>query len=182
MEHDGDTVRDFFQFVEVLADDQHRRAAGGKIDQGLADDRRGAGIDTPGRLADDKNMRLAQDLTADNELCRLPPESVTASGSRLALRTSKDFGRAIDVSERRRLVDETFFDHAARGVAGQQSVLGQLHAWRGTVTEPLLRHKRGAHAAAFGDIEPAGSLTVDDDGSFAPGASRSPDSAENNSS
>src|SRR2546421_9931280 len=43
--HDRDAVGDLFDFVEVLADDQHRGAAAGEIDQRLADGRRRAGID-----------------------------------------------------------------------------------------------------------------------------------------
>src|SRR4030095_3354148 len=37
VEHHGDAVGDFGEFVEVLARDQHRCAAGGEIEQRLTD-------------------------------------------------------------------------------------------------------------------------------------------------
>src|SRR5215467_10543721 len=50
MEQHGNAVCDLDQFIEVLADDEDGSAAGSKIDQGLADGRRRAGVDAPGRL------------------------------------------------------------------------------------------------------------------------------------
>ena len=67
------------------------------------------------------------------------------------------------VDERRRPVDEAVLDHAARGVAGQQRILRQLHARRGAVAEPLLGHEGRAEPAPFGDREMPDGLAVDDD-------------------
>ena len=83
--------------------------------------------------------------------CRLPPERLTASGSRLALRTSKALVVRSTVGERRRPVDEAVLHHAARRVAGEQRVLRQLHARRGAVAEPLLRHEGRAQPPPLGD-------------------------------
>src|SRR5579872_4284439 len=71
MEHHGDAVGDLLQFVQVLADDQNRAAAPGEIDQRLADDRSGAGIDAPGRLTDHQNAGIAQDFAADHEFLQI---------------------------------------------------------------------------------------------------------------
>src|SRR5205085_991652 len=62
--NDGDAVGDLEDLVEILADHQDCRSAAGKIDQRLADSRRGTGIDAPGRLVDDQNRRRAVKLAA----------------------------------------------------------------------------------------------------------------------
>ena len=67
--------------------DQDRRTVGGEIDQGLTDQRGGAGVDAPGRLIDQQQQRLAVEFSPTTNL-RLPPESERASGSGLPLRTS----------------------------------------------------------------------------------------------
>jgi hypothetical protein len=61
-----DAVRDLEGFIEILRDHEHRRAARGDVDQGLADQRGGARIDAPGRLVDDEQLRLAFDLAPDD--------------------------------------------------------------------------------------------------------------------
>src|ERR1700683_869688 len=116
VEHDGDTVRDFVQFVEILADDQHRGAARGKIDQGLADDRRRAGINAPGRLANDENTRLAQNLAPDDEL--LQGAAGKADGFRIALCLTdvERLGRASDGGERGLLVGGALLRPGVPGV------------------------------------------------------------------
>ena len=114
--------------------------------------------------------------------CRLPPDRLTASGSRLALRTSKALGGPVDGRQRRRPVDEAALHHAAGGVAGEQRVFRQFHARRGAVAEPLLRHESGAQPAALGDRQLAGGVAVDDDVARDAATARSPDSAANNSS
>src|SRR5579862_174559 len=163
VEHNSDAVRDFFKFVEILADDQHRRAAPGKIDQGLADDRSRAGIDAPGRLADDKNPRLAKYLATNDEFLQVAAREADRLRIAFGLAHIERIGRAIDVSKRRLLVDETPLHHAAGGVAGQQGVFRQLHTGRGAMAKPLLRHVGGAHAAAFGHAENTGRVSVDHD-------------------
>src|SRR5580704_3709052 len=166
VEHDGDTVRDFVQFVEILADDQHRGAAGGKIDQGLTDDRCRAGVNAPGRLADDENTWLAQNLAADDELLQVAAGKADGFRIALCLTDVERLGRAIDVSECRLPVNETLLHHTARGVAGEQRILRQFHPWCGAVAKPLLRYESDAHAAALCYAERAGSIAVDDDGAF----------------
>ena len=88
VEHHRDAIGNLGQFVEILADDQHRGAAAGEIDQRLANDRRRTGIDAPGRLTDDRTPGSRRISRPTMNFCRLPPERLTASGSRLALRTS----------------------------------------------------------------------------------------------
>src|SRR5436305_1520771 len=69
--NDGDAVGDLEDLVEILADHQDCRSAAGKIDQRLADSRRGTGIDAPGRLVDDQNRRRAVKLAADDEFLQI---------------------------------------------------------------------------------------------------------------
>src|SRR5271166_6357634 len=61
---DRERVAERQEFVEVLRDDQHRRAARGEIDDRLMDGGRGARIDAPCRLADDERLGTLQDLAA----------------------------------------------------------------------------------------------------------------------
>ena len=71
VKHHRDAVGDLGKFVEVLADHQHGGAAAGKIEQRLADDGGGAGIDAPGRLADHQHAGFAQDFAADDEFLQI---------------------------------------------------------------------------------------------------------------
>ena len=80
---DGDAVGDLEDLVEVLADHQDRRAGARQVDQRLADRGRGAGIDAPGRLADDEDAGLAVDLAADDEFLQV------AAGERARLRVGR---------------------------------------------------------------------------------------------
>ena len=59
------------QLVEVLRDDHDRRAARGEIDDRLMDGGRRAGVDPPGRLADDERLGILQDLAAHDELLQV---------------------------------------------------------------------------------------------------------------
>ena len=97
VKHHRDAVGDFGELVEILADDQHGGAAAGEIDQRLADDRGRAGIDAPGRLADDEDARLAQDFAADHEFLQIAAGE--AGGFRIALGLAhvEGLGGAIDV-------------------------------------------------------------------------------------
>src|ERR1700689_3051818 len=52
VEHHGDPVRYFGEFIEVLARHQHGGAGSGEVEQRLPDHSGGARIDAPGRLAD----------------------------------------------------------------------------------------------------------------------------------
>ncbi len=45
------------QLIEVLADQQHRRAVGRQRNQLLVDQSSGSGIDAPGRLRGDEHSR-----------------------------------------------------------------------------------------------------------------------------
>src|SRR5580698_10466387 len=95
--------------------------------------------------------------------CKLPPDRLTASGSRLALRTSKPAvarstaARVADLSIKPRLtmplaawpVSKAFSDNFIRGAV------------------PFLRYEGRAHAATFVYAEHAGRQAVDHDSSFA---------------
>ena len=59
------------QLVEVLRDDHDRRAARGEIDDRLMDGGRRAGVDPPGRLADDQRLGALQDLAAHDEFLQV---------------------------------------------------------------------------------------------------------------
>ena len=83
VEHHRDAVGDFGELVEVLARHQHGGAGGGEIEQRLADHGGRAGVDTPGRLADDEHGRIAQDLAADDEFLQVSARE--ARGFRVAL-------------------------------------------------------------------------------------------------
>src|SRR5438046_2588142 len=71
VEHHGNPIGDFGEFVEVLACYQHGAAAGGEIEQGLPNDGGGAGVDAPGRLADHKHGRVTENFAADDELLQV---------------------------------------------------------------------------------------------------------------
>ena len=94
------------EFVEVLADHQHRGAALGEIDQRLADGRRRAGIDAPGRLADHQNRRLAQNFAADDEFLQIAAGQADGFGIALGFAHVEGLGGAVDGRERRQPVDE----------------------------------------------------------------------------
>src|SRR5262245_49858573 len=68
---DGDAVSDLEDLIEVLTDHQYRRAGSGKIDKRLANRRRSTGIDSPGRLVDDKHRGLAVELAANYEFLEI---------------------------------------------------------------------------------------------------------------
>src|SRR6516162_7722495 len=58
VEHHGDPVGDFDEFVEVLACQKDGGAGCGEIEERLADHGGGAGIHAPGRLAYDEHGRV----------------------------------------------------------------------------------------------------------------------------
>ena len=163
VEHHGDAVGDFGEFVEVLARHQHGGAAGGEIEQGLPDHGGGARIDAPGRLAHDQHGRVAQDFAADDEFLQIAAGE--AGGFRIALGLAhvEGFGGAVDGLQGRGGIDEAVLDHAAGGMTGQQRVLGKLHARRGAVAEPLLGNEGRAKLAPLGDRKVPGGLPVDHD-------------------
>ena len=79
----------------------------GEIDQRLANDRGGAGIDAPGRLADDENAGLAQDFAADDEFLQIAAGE--ADRLRIALglaHVEASWCVRSTVRQRRQLVDE----------------------------------------------------------------------------
>src|SRR5262245_47479010 len=69
--HHRNAVGDLDELVEILADDQHRRATRSEIDQRLADGGGGTAVDAPGRLAHHQHARLAQDFAADHEFLQV---------------------------------------------------------------------------------------------------------------
>src|SRR5260221_2171368 len=62
MEHHGNPVGDFGEFIEVLACHQHGGASRGEIEQGLPDDCGSTGVDAPSRLADHPDGTGAPDF------------------------------------------------------------------------------------------------------------------------
>ena len=78
--------------------------AGGKIDQRLANGRRGTGVHAPGRLVDNEHAGLAQDFAADHEFLQIAAGE--AHGFRIALGLAhvESLGGAVDISEYRRLL------------------------------------------------------------------------------
>src|SRR5471032_3370026 len=68
---DGNAVAEREDLVEILRDDQYRRARFGEIDQRLIDRRAGPGVDAPGRLADDEHAGRLEDFPADDEFLQI---------------------------------------------------------------------------------------------------------------
>ena len=64
-------VGDLEELVEILADDQHGASLPGEVDERLADQARRAGIDSPGRLVHDQELRRLDDLAPDDELLQV---------------------------------------------------------------------------------------------------------------
>ena len=90
VEHHRDAVGDLGKFVEILADDQHRACRGAARSISAWRMVAAAPASTPqvGWLTTSTpgSRRISRPTM---NFCKLPPERLTASGSRLALRTSK---------------------------------------------------------------------------------------------
>ena len=147
VEHHRDAVGDFGEFVEVLARHQHGGAAAARSSSAWRITA-AAPASTPqvGWLTT-RTAGFAQDFAADDEFLQIAAGQ--AGGFRIALglaHVEASVARSTCV-KRRGGVDEAMLHHAAGGVAGQQRVLRQLHARRGAVAEPLLRHERRAKLA-----------------------------------
>ena len=175
VEHHRDAVGDLGQFVEILADDQHRGAAGGEIDQRLADRRRRTGVHAPGRLADNQHAGLAQDFAADDEFLQIAAGEAHGFGIALGLAHVESLGGAVDVGSVAGLLMKPRLTMPLAAWPVSSAFSDKLHARRGAVAEPFLGHEGRAKAAPLGDRD-AGRLAVDDNGA-ALGASRSPDNA-----
>ena len=78
----------------------------GEIDQRLPDGRRRAGIDAPGRLADDQHAGLAQDFAADDEFLQVAAGQADRLGIALGLAHVEGLGRVVDRGQRRACADE----------------------------------------------------------------------------
>ena len=96
VKHHRDAVGDLGEFIEVLAGHQHRGAGGGEIEQGLANDRGGAGVDAPGRLADHQHHGVAEDFAADDEFLQVAAGQARGFGVALGLAHVERRGRAVD--------------------------------------------------------------------------------------
>jgi hypothetical protein len=87
---DDQPVGDLEQLVELLADDEQRTAGVAQREQRLADLRRRADVDAPGRLRDDQALRLRVDLAPDDELLQVaaltPKRSISRCASARAAR------------------------------------------------------------------------------------------------
>ena len=78
--------------------------------------------------------------------CRLPPDRLDGFRIALGLAHVEGLGGAIDGASVAGLLMKPSLDHAARGVAGEQRVLGQFHARRGAMAEPFLGDEGRAQA------------------------------------
>src|SRR5919112_608851 len=160
---DGHPVRHLEQLVEVLTDDDDGAARPGEVDQSLADQSRRSCIDTPGRLVNDDELGLADDLPADDEFLQVAAGEL--AGLRIAL--GRAHVEALDDGAGEPLggidQDEARTAHFRRRV-GDQGVLAQAMARRCRVAKALLRHEGGAQAAPRIDADRARRLPGDDDG------------------
>ena len=138
-----------------------------EIDQRLADRRGRAGIDAPGRLADDQHAaaragsRGRRRISAD---CRR--RGCAASGSRLALRTSKALVTRSTYASVAPRVDEAVLHHARSAAWPVSSdVLATASC---AAPSPWPRRSSGTKAAPSRRrsviAEPTGGAAVDDDG------------------
>src|SRR5882672_1660482 len=66
-----DAIADLEQFVELLRNNQHRRAAVAQVDQRLADERGRADVHPPRGLRHDQQLGLLQDLAPHDELLQI---------------------------------------------------------------------------------------------------------------
>src|ERR1700761_2361458 len=87
MKHYGNPVRNFGEFIQILACHQHRSPSFGKVEQSLPDHRRSSGIDAPRRLTDYKQNWTAQNFPAHNEFLQISARQ--AGGFRVALCLTK---------------------------------------------------------------------------------------------
>ena len=114
---------------------------------------RRAGIDAPGRLVDDEQPRLADDLAADDEFLQVAAGELARR--RIALGHAHVEGLDDVAREPPGRVER---DEARRasppgGRVGEQGVLAQAMGRRGRVAEALLRHEGGAEPPAGIDAE-----------------------------
>src|SRR6266852_1696380 len=81
---DGDAVAEREDLVEILRDDENRRARLGEVNERLIDRRAGARVDPPGRLADDEHAGRLEDLAADDEFLQVAAREAARLGLRPA--------------------------------------------------------------------------------------------------
>src|SRR6266436_4808951 len=98
MKHHRNPVGDFGELVEVLTGDEHGSAGGREIEQRLPDDRGRAGVDAPGRLADDEHRWISKDLATDDELLQIATGQARGLGIAFGLAHIEALGGAIDRS------------------------------------------------------------------------------------
>ena len=153
-------VADLEQLVELLGDHQHRDAGVAQVEQRLADLRRGADVDAPGRLRRDQHPRMLPDLAADDELLQV----AAGQAARGRLRAA-----GLDpVLGDRRLREVAHGAETHEAVAreplparGQERVLGQRHLGHRAAAQPLLGHEAEAERASLVRVERADRAAVD---------------------
>ena len=105
-------------------------------------------------------VRISRPTT---NFCRLPPDSVRASGLKPGLAHVERGDDLGGLGERAIGGDEAAARHAAMAVAGEDDVLRQAEVGRGGVAVALLRHEDGAPRAATVDADVADRVIVDID-------------------
>ena len=162
--NDRDAVADLEEFVEILADDQHRdapRAVRSSRAWRIAAE---ASASTPqvGWLTTKRpgSLRISRPTT---NFCKFPPDSVRASGSAPDLRTSKAATTSFALSSALRGVDEAGARHARGAVRGQHDIFRQREIGRRGVAVALFGHERRAERAPARDADVADRLAVDAD-------------------
>ena len=179
----GDAVGDLEDLVEILADDQHRRAGAGEIDQRLADRRRGAGIDAPGRLVDDQHGGLAIEFAADDEFLQI------AAGQRARFRIGLALAHVevlldplADVAAPRRSRGTRLRTSPASAEWRVSTTFSdEREARHRAMTQAFLGHEGGAELAPLGDADMAAGRAIDDDAPRRGRFCRSPEMASNSS-
>ena len=139
---DGDAVGDLKDFIEVLGDHQHRRAAPRQVDERLADEGGCACIDAPGGLVDDEDFGFAVEFAPHDEFLQVAARQGPRFRVGLAL---PDIVFARDVFSQlggAGIVDEgTRRQSVLAAMAGEDHVLRQGKARHGAVAEAFFRHE-----------------------------------------
>ena len=107
----------------------------------------GAGIDAPGGLGHDQQLRALQDLAANNELLQVASREATCqriSAGRFDIKLVKNL---FCIPADTRPVDESVADKAHAKRRGQETVLHQTEIRNCRLPDPFFWHKDGAKLA-----------------------------------
>ena len=128
------------------------------------DGRRRAGIHAPGRLRDDEQARMLQDLPADDELLQIAAGKAACLAVGPRLRTSKPSITSWAKPRVRLPWISPRLTSPRRRWALKKRVLGKRHGTDGAMPVALLGHEGGAEGASCAGTQMSHRFAIDQDG------------------